>query len=183
MRRPIAQPVRTAKARRRLLLVSQITALAAAAITFFAVIEPGPIRLGLFLVVAQPAIVVAVVLYVVVALSEFLASRGVSRLEFDAGEVIFNQGDPADCMYAVISGEVEVVREDEGREPTVIARLGPGQSFGELALLSSAPRMATVRAATRVELAAMGGGDFATLYAYVPDFQRSIEDAVRRRQG
>jgi CRP-like cAMP-binding protein len=84
-------------------------------------------------------------------------------------------------MYAVIEGEVEILREQEGRDATVMARLGPGQYFGEIALLSAGPRVATVRTVTAVEVALMGRGDFAALYAYLPDFHSSIERLVRRR--
>jgi Cyclic nucleotide-binding domain len=178
----VAQIVRAPRWRRRLLVVSQVAVLLAAAITFLAVYRPGPIRLGLFLVVAQPAILLGVIIYLTVAISELLGSRGVSRARFDAGETIFRQGDPGDCMYAVIEGEVEVVREEPGTEPKVIARLGPGQYFGEMALVSAGPRMATVRALTAVEVAVMGRVEFTTLYAYLPDFHESIEEVVRQRR-
>lgn len=178
----LAHLLRSPRWRQRMIVMAQLAILLAATITLLTVQRPGPSRLGLFLVVAQPAILIGVVLYLVVAVSEFLGSRGVSRTRFDAGEAIFAQGDPADCMYAVIDGEVEVVREDPGKEPTVIARLGPGQYFGEMALVDAGPRMATVRALTPVEVAVMGRVDFTTLYAYLPDFHKSIEDVVRRRK-
>jgi CRP-like cAMP-binding protein len=47
------------------------------------------------------------------------------------GEVIFDEGDPSDQLYVIQSGEVELVRETEARE-RVVARLGPGDFFGEL---------------------------------------------------
>jgi hypothetical protein len=181
-RESVAKIVRAPRWRRRLLALSQLVVLLAAVLTFLAVYDPGPVRLGLFLVVAQPAIVIGVVLYLVVAVSELLGSRGVTRARFDPGETIFRQGEPGDCMYAVIEGLVEVVREEPGIEPQAIARLGPGEYFGEMALLSSAPRMATVRAVTSVEVAVMGHVEFTTLYAYLPDFQKSIERVVRKRQ-
>jgi hypothetical protein len=178
----VARIVRAPRWRRRLLAVSQVAVLLAAVITFLAVHRPGPVRLGLFLVVAQPAILLGVIIYLVVAISELLGSRGVSRARFSPGETIFRQGDPGDCMYAVIEGEVEVIREESAAEPKVIERLGPGQYFGEMALVSAAPRMATVRAVTDVEVAVMGRVEFTTLYAYLPDFHESIEEVVRLRQ-
>lgn len=177
-----ARIVRAPRWRQRLLAVSQLAVLLAAAITFLATYRPGPVRLGLFLVVAQPAILLGVLCYLVVAISELLGSRGVSRARFAAGETIFRQGDPGDFMYAVIEGEVEVVREEQGREPEVIARLGPGQYFGEMAVVSAGPRLATVRALTPVEVAVMGRVEFTTLYAYLPDFRASIEKVVQQRR-
>jgi hypothetical protein len=181
--RTTASPLRAPRWRRRMLVTSEIMALVAAVITLLAVQQPGPFRMGLFLVVAQPAIILGVMLYLIVAVSEFLGSRGVTRLHFDAGETIFREGDLGDCMYAVIEGEVEVVHEPENGERTRIALLGPGQYFGEMAVLRAGPRMATVRAITPVEVAAMGRIEFTALYAYLPDFHKSIEDVVRRRSS
>jgi signal transduction histidine kinase len=47
-------------------------------------------------------------------------------------------------MYLILSGEVDIQRQDEQGAPVELGRLGPGQTFGELALLSREPRMATV---------------------------------------
>lgn len=61
------------------------------------------------------------------------------------GHVIFRQGHMGDRMYVVSSGEVLIYREDRGAE-TVLARLGPGETFGELALFDQHPRSASARA-------------------------------------
>jgi putative peptide zinc metalloprotease protein len=71
-----------------------------------------------------------------------------SRLEtqeFPAGAIVFRQGEPGDVCYLVRAGEVEVVREEGGRERSV-AVLGKGEIVGEAALLTGARRDATLRA-------------------------------------
>jgi CRP-like cAMP-binding protein len=64
---------------------------------------------------------------------------------FEAGEEVFARGDPADALYLVESGEVEVYSPDKRGRRIALARLGPGQSFGELALVDRGGRTASVR--------------------------------------
>jgi hypothetical protein len=73
----------------------------------------------------------------------------------DAQTDVFRKGDPGDDFYVIRSGQVAVL--DDGQE---IRRLGPGDAFGEIALLRSVPRTATVRALEATELAALSGPDF-----------------------
>jgi CRP-like cAMP-binding protein len=61
------------------------------------------------------------------------------------GEVIFKQGDVGNCMYIIQSGQVEVLKEIDGRKVRLAVR-GEGDFFGEMALFESEARMATVRA-------------------------------------
>ena len=60
------------------------------------------------------------------------------------GDVIVRQGDLADCMYVVQSGEVEVVQATDGGEQR-LALLGSGDFFGEMAMFEKEVRSATVR--------------------------------------
>jgi Cyclic nucleotide-binding domain len=62
----------------------------------------------------------------------------------------FRQGDPADRFYVIETGTADVV--GDGR---VVTKLGPGDGFGEIALLRRLPRTATVRAASDLELQAL----------------------------
>jgi MFS family permease len=70
-----------------------------------------------------------------------------TRREVPAGETIFRQGDHGDGFYIVDSGEIEI--EIDGREANV---LGPGDHFGEIALLRDIPRTATARARKETQL-------------------------------
>jgi CRP-like cAMP-binding protein len=62
--------------------------------------------------------------------------------DFPSGSVIFEEGDPGSRLYVIQSGQVRIVKRTGGREVT-LARLGPGEFFGEMALLERQPRSAT----------------------------------------
>jgi CRP-like cAMP-binding protein len=78
-----------------------------------------------------------------------------------AGETVVSQGDPGTALYVIRSGEVEVMveRGDNG-PPKRLAVLGRGEYFGEIALIESVPRTATVRALTDCELLSLEKEDF-----------------------
>lgn len=81
------------------------------------------------------------------------------RRDYIRDEIIFDEGEEGQAVYFILSGQVLVCRQ--GRpEDGAIALLGPGQCFGELALLDNAPRMAQVRAAEDCTLAVLFREDF-----------------------
>lgn len=82
-------------------------------------------------------------------------ARVVDHEHVRAGRDVFSQGDAGDRFSVIERGEAEVV--GDGR---VIARLSPGNGFGEIALLRRSPRTATVRASTDLDLASVTGEDF-----------------------
>jgi hypothetical protein len=75
-----------------------------------------------------------------VAVSGLFINAGDQR-QLAAGDVVFVEGDPGTEMYGVVDGEIELTVD--GR---TIAKLGPGEVFGEMALVDSSDRMATAKA-------------------------------------
>jgi len=177
----VANRIQQPKMHGKLLFVSQCLIILSAIIALLAVIRPGPIPLMLFLVVAEAFIIIGIVLYLAVTITGFLRKRGISSMRFSSGDTIFRQGDPADFVYVIAKGEVEVTREEAG-EVKALARLSQGHYFGEMALLSDVPRTATVRAVTDVEVLTWSRADFTTLYAYLPDLQKSVDEIVQQRR-
>jgi CRP-like cAMP-binding protein len=88
----------------------------------------------------------------------------ISRRSLKPDEIVFRAGEEGDCLYIVVRGKVEVI-EGGGADCHSLAELGPGQAFGEMALLSGAPRTATIRAAAPAELLAIRREDFLRLMA------------------
>ena len=80
-----------------------------------------------------------------------------------AGDEVIKQGEAGDYYYAVQSGTCEVVRTGSNKREIRLAELGPGDTFGEEALISGARRNATVRMTTAGELARLTQADFTRL--------------------
>jgi len=78
------------------------------------------------------------------------AWQGTELLSFSPGEVIVAEGDPAGTVYWIEDGRVEIYKTTSDAGITVLAELGPGRYFGELASLLGTGRTASVRAATAV---------------------------------
>ena len=70
---------------------------------------------------------------------------------FDPGERIVVEGQTGNGLYVIVSGNVEVLKGDLGGNPQVLAKRGPGDVFGEMALLGEWPRTASVRALDTVQ--------------------------------
>jgi hypothetical protein len=167
--------------RRRVLVTARVLIVLAALITLVAVNWLTAVTLSVFLIVGQAFVVSGALLALGVGITDVLRRRGVSQVHFEPGEVVFRQGDPGDLVYTIVNGEVEVIREDENGEERFLAKMGPGEYFGEMALISDAPRTATVRALTDVEAVSMGGADFTTLYAYLPGLRQRVEATMKQR--
>jgi MFS family permease len=82
-------------------------------------------------------------------------ARGLEPVTVPVGEVVFSQGDVGDRYYVIESGEVEVVGNGQ-----VVATLGAGEGFGEIALLRRSRRTATVVARSDVRLRALPSDRF-----------------------
>jgi len=108
-------------------------------------------------------------------------ASSIRREHFEAGETIFREGDRGDRLYVVVDGEVEVVRKDAALGEVVLCKLGAGESFGEIALVSEGVRTATVRSLTPVNVLTLDRETFHSLFAHFPPLRGFFEDLIQRR--
>jgi CRP-like cAMP-binding protein len=94
----------------------------------------------------------------------------------EAGSAVFSQGDPGDGFYVIRDGTAEV--EVDGAQ---VRRLGPGESFGEVALVHDVPRTATVRAETELELLRLDRDVFVATLTHHPASAEAAGSIVAAR--
>jgi len=106
----------------------------------------------------------------------------VTHAHYETGDVIITPGDPPTNFYVIEKGEVEVIRATP-KDPKgeVVAVLGAGSFFGEKALLSNEPRVATVRARTPVEVVVMGKNVFTQISGALAPLKDALAQALNRR--
>lgn len=108
-------------------------------------------------------------------------SRGITREHFEPGEVVFHEGDLGDRIYFVVAGRAEVVRGHAGVE-LILAELGAGEYFGEMALVENTTRNATVRCVEPLDLISLPKREFGVLAAHLPELRRSFEKVIDGRR-
>ncbi|MEM7251235.1 MAG: cyclic nucleotide-binding domain-containing protein [Pseudomonadota bacterium] len=107
-----------------------------------------------------------------------------TSVEFDAGDVVVEQGTPGDFYYVIQSGQAAVLRRASGTTQEIkLAELGEGDSFGEEALVSNAKRNATVKMITPGELMRLTKDDFIELIREPALDAVSLDDAQEEVGG
>ena len=166
---------------RPVLIAAQLLALLVLALALYFLIDTNGGSLSLFAMVAPVLMILGIALLAGVVIYRYNTSHHLFDIEtYAPGEVVFLEGDPGACAYFIHSGEVEVIRQEDGREK-VIATLGQNQYFGEMALIKNAPRNATVRAVVETQVAALGKKNFLTLLSVVPVVKEDILKTVQNR--
>lgn len=92
-----------------------------------------------------------------------LVLRAARRRKFSRDAVVFWDGDPGDSIHLIATGHVAVQINTVRGDVATLRVLGPGEHFGELALVSPGPRSATMRALSPLETLVIGYDDFAVL--------------------
>jgi CRP/FNR family transcriptional regulator, cyclic AMP receptor protein len=98
-----------------------------------------------------------------------LAGAGAPVRSFKAGDIIFNQGDPAEELYVIKTGKVEIRLGNR-----LLDTLPEFSIFGEMALIDRSPRSATAVAATDATLVPVGEKQFLLLVSRTPYFALNV---------
>lgn len=134
-----------------------------------------PYTMVVFMMAGQGLIALAATCFLGAALWSIRARlRSIEERRYKAGDVVFRQGDYPDRLYVIGQGEVDIVRETPGAPDVVLTRLGKDQFFGEIGILSDAPRSATVRAVTDVDVLSIHRSYFTSLFSYLPMFRERV---------
>jgi CRP-like cAMP-binding protein len=106
-------------------------------------------------------------------------AAAISEVEVEAGAKVVSVDDYGTAIYFIEQGEAEVLADGEEATET----LGPGDTFGEIALLLTGERSATVVARTPMQLLSLSGQDFQRIRADVPELERSLRRLGVERSG
>jgi len=104
-------------------------------------------------------------------------SRLTDELDVEAGHVLMEEGDLGREFFVIESGRAEVTR-DGAR----VAEMGPGDFFGEIALIEEERRTATVTAITPMVVVVLSGWDFRGLQQRLPAVHASVKDEIVKRR-
>jgi CRP/FNR family transcriptional regulator, cyclic AMP receptor protein len=99
-------------------------------------------------------------------------------IDVEAGAVLAREGDFGQEFFVIIDGTAEVLRGDEP-----IAELGPGEFFGEIALIEEERRIATVRALSPMKLLVMSRNSFRTIDRSMPQVNATVAAAIKQRRA
>lgn len=105
----------------------------------------------------------------------------VRRRGYRRGQVIFYQGDEGNTLFVLEAGRVKVEVDAESGQRALVAILGPGDCFGELALIDGEPRSATVEALEPVEALVLTRSDFMDIVRSNPAAMESLLITLTRR--
>jgi peroxiredoxin (alkyl hydroperoxide reductase subunit C) len=111
------------------------------------------------------------------------ADRRLQPAVYEAGDIVIRQGAKADRFYIIAAGEVSVIHRTVNGDEVELARLGPGEVFGEMGILTETRRSADVRANTAVSLFALDWQDFKDLIERSDPTARDYMQIVEQRRA
>jgi hypothetical protein len=166
----------------RPLIVSGILSLVGLALGIVYVLWSTPYTMIAFLGLGQLAITSAGVIFLAIIVLDLRTRlQSVVEKRFSAGETVFRQGEFPDRLFLIGEGEAEVIREATHGEDILLARLKPGEFFGEMGILGDSPRSATVKAATDLRTLSIHRSYLGPILTYLPAWKEKVKEEYAER--
>jgi len=111
---------------------------------------------------------------------ELVASYGINK-SFAKNAILVSEGDPSDLFYLILKGQVKVFVSDEKGKEVLLNIQGPGEHFGEIAIIDAAPRSASVMTIGPCQIAVVSKQGFERCLIEHPELAMSlIRNLVKR---
>ena len=107
-----------------------------------------------------------------------MVAQQTDEVDIEPGSVLAREGDFGHEFFVIIDGTAEVLRGD-----TVLAELGPGEFFGEMALIDEDRRMATVKAISAMKVLVMTRTSFRGIDRTMPKIHAAVTEAIEKRRA
>lgn len=101
--------------------------------------------------------------------------------QFEEGDIIITEGEQGSSLYVVVAGEVKVYTRGQKGDSIYLAKLGAGDFFGEVSVLTGKPRTATIVAAQHTELLRLDKDKLDTIVESYPRIRKILDDFYRKR--
>ena len=100
---------------------------------------------------------------------------------FQKNAILINEGDETDSLYIILSGKVRIFMSNEDGKEIILNEQGPGEHFGELALIDDDPRSASVMATEKTQVSVISRQDFRAVLGKHPDIAFGLIQDLSRR--
>lgn len=104
-----------------------------------------------------------------------------SKTRIERGDVLFEEGEPGDRLYIIISGKVKLGRKSPDGRENLLAVLGPGEMFGELSLFDPGARTTTATAVAGTDLVGLSHPELAEFVSSRPEVAMKLLGSIARR--
>ncbi len=108
-------------------------------------------------------------------------TKEIENVQFHAGEVLFDENELSFHFYIIQEGEIEIYKKGTAGNNIILAKVGPGNSVGEFAMLDRQPRSASARALTDIVVAKVSPEAYERLLDELPDWAVSVMRALVER--
>ena len=108
-------------------------------------------------------------------------TKEITEVDLSRGATLFHEGDPGDQLYFIVSGKIKLGRTaSDGRE-NLVAVMGPGEIFGEMALFDPSPRSTSATAVSETRLAGLKHENRRKVIQHSPEVSAQLLQALARR--